>query len=83
MAKGARRRRLGLLWCSGSFCPLDQGQCNAWAGRGLLFPNGIRLPDNVDAGEIDPKFKKGFLLVPRPKRPEAVKETKKIAVKAA
>lgn len=47
------------------------------------FERSFRLPEGVDADKIEATFKKGVLTVTLPKRPEARKPEKKIAVKAA
>jgi HSP20 family protein len=47
------------------------------------FERYFRLPDEVDADKIEASFKKGVLTVTLPKKPEAQKAEKKIAVKAA
>jgi HSP20 family protein len=47
------------------------------------FERYFRLPEEVDAEKIEASFKKGVLTVTLPKRPEAQKAEKKIAVKAA
>jgi HSP20 family protein len=46
------------------------------------FERSFRLPDGVDADHIDASFTKGVLTVSLPKKPEAQKAEKKIAVKA-
>jgi HSP20 family protein len=46
------------------------------------FQRSFRIPDDVDADKIDAGFKKGVLTVTLPKKPEAVRSEKKIAVKA-
>ena len=46
------------------------------------FRRSFRLPDDVDAAKIDAAFKNGILTVTLPKKPEAVKQAQKIAVKA-
>ena len=47
------------------------------------FERYFRLPEEVDADKIEANFKKGVLTVTLPKKPEAQKAEKKIAVKAA
>lgn len=47
------------------------------------FERCFRVPDGVDAEKIEATFKKGVLTVSLPKKPEAQKPEKKIAVKAA
>jgi HSP20 family protein len=45
------------------------------------FERSFQLPKGVDADKIDARFEKGVLMVTLPKKPEAKKATKKIAVK--
>jgi len=47
------------------------------------FERSFGLPDGVDAEKIDAMFKNGVLTVTLPKKPEAQKPEKKIAVRAA
>ncbi len=47
------------------------------------FQRSFALPDNVEADKIDATFKNGVLTITLPKKAEAVKPEKKIAVKAA
>lgn len=47
------------------------------------FERSFQVPDTVDADKIDASFKKGVLTIALPKKPEAQKSEKKIAVKAA
>lgn len=47
------------------------------------FQRMLRLPESVDDSKIEAKFDKGILNITLPKRPEAVKAEKKIAIKAA
>jgi len=47
------------------------------------FERCFRVPDGVDTDKIEANFKKGVLTVTLPKKPEAQKPEKKIAVKAA
>ena len=47
------------------------------------FERSFRVPESVDANKIEATFKKGVLTVSLPKKPEAQKPEKKIAVKAA
>lgn len=46
------------------------------------FQRSFRLPDGVDADKIEAKFSKGLLTVKLPKTAEAVKNEKKIDIKA-
>ncbi len=46
------------------------------------FERSFTLPDGVDTDKIDASFSKGVLTVKLPKKPEAIKPEKKIAVKA-
>ncbi len=46
------------------------------------FCRTIPLPAEIDAEKITAEFKKGVLSVKMPKTPEAIKETKKIQIKA-
>jgi HSP20 family protein len=46
------------------------------------FQRSFRLPDGVDENKIEANFEKGVLKITLPKTPEAVKQAKKIAVKA-
>jgi HSP20 family protein len=46
------------------------------------FQRSFSLPDDVDQDKIEASFKKGVLTVVMPKRPEAQKQEKKIAIKA-
>ena len=45
------------------------------------FERSFSLPDEVDADRIEASFAKGVLTVTLPKKPEAVKPEKKIAIK--
>jgi HSP20 family protein len=45
------------------------------------FERSIRLPDSVDEAQIEAKFDKGVLTVTAAKKPEAVKEARKIEIK--
>lgn len=47
------------------------------------FHRTIGFTTEVDTDKVDAKFKNGVLTITLPKTPEAVKETKKIAIKAA
>jgi HSP20 family protein len=47
------------------------------------FERSFSLPEGVDADKIEAAFSKGVLTVTMPKRPEAQKPKKKIAVKAS
>jgi HSP20 family protein len=47
------------------------------------FERYLRVPEGVDTDKIEASFKKGVLTVTLPKKPEAQKPEKKIAVKAA
>jgi HSP20 family protein len=47
------------------------------------FQRSIRLPETVDEDKAEARFEKGVLTVTLPKRPESVKEQKKIEIKAA
>ena len=47
------------------------------------FERSFQVPDGVDRDKIEASFKKGVLTVTLPKKPEAQKAAKKIAVKAA
>lgn len=47
------------------------------------FERYFKVPDDVDAEKIEASFKKGVLTVTLPKKPEAQKPAKKIAIKAA
>jgi HSP20 family protein len=47
------------------------------------FERYFRLPDEVEADKIEASFRKGVLTLTLPKKPEAQKAEKKIAVKAA
>ena len=47
------------------------------------FHRSFSVPDSVDAGKIEAKFKNGVLTVTLPKKVEAVVPAKKIEVKAA
>lgn len=44
------------------------------------FVRSLRLPESIDEGKIKAGFEKGVLRVTLPKRPEAKKKTKKIAI---
>lgn len=46
------------------------------------FQRYFPLPEDVDGDKIEARFKKGVLIVTLPKKPEAQKQVKKIAVKA-
>lgn len=46
------------------------------------FCRKIPLPEDIDADKAEAEFKKGVLTIKLPKTPEAIKETKKIAIKA-
>ena len=47
------------------------------------FQRSFALPENVEADKIDASFKSGVLTVILPKKAEALKPEKKIAIKAA
>ena len=47
------------------------------------FQRSFGVPDGVDADKIEAHFKNGVLTVTLPKRPEAQKSEKKIAIKTA
>ena len=47
------------------------------------FERAIRLPDTVDDAKVEAKFDKGVLKVTATKRPEAVKQERKIEIKKA
>jgi HSP20 family protein len=44
------------------------------------FERSLRLPDTVDDSKIDARFEKGVLRITAPKRPEAQKAERKIAI---
>lgn len=44
------------------------------------FQRSLRVPDTVDPDRVEAKFDKGVLTVTLPKRPEAVREPRKIQV---
>lgn len=46
------------------------------------FSRTIPLPAEIDADKTTAEFKKGVLTIKMPKTPEAIKETKKIPIKA-
>jgi HSP20 family protein len=46
------------------------------------FERHMRLPETVDENKVEARFEKGVLRVNLPKKPEAVKQHKKIAIKA-
>lgn len=46
------------------------------------FQRSFRLPEGVDENKIEANFEKGVLKITLPKTPEAVKQAKKIAIKA-
>lgn len=46
------------------------------------FSRTIPLPAEIDADKTTAEFKKGVLTIKMPKTPEAIKETKKIQIKA-
>jgi HSP20 family protein len=46
------------------------------------FSRSIPLPSEIDTNKVKADFKKGILTVTLPKTPQAIKETKKIQVKA-
>jgi HSP20 family protein len=45
------------------------------------FQRMLRLPDTVDEEKVEAKFEKGVLKVTLPKKPEAVRQPKKIEIK--
>ena len=47
------------------------------------FERTLPMPEGVDTDKIEATFRKGVLTVTLPKKPEAIKPEKKIAVKAA
>ena len=47
------------------------------------FERSFQIPEGVDADKIEASFNKGVLTVTLPKKPEAQKPAKKIAVKSA
>jgi HSP20 family protein len=51
--------------------------------RAGSFERYFRVPEGVDTDKIEATFKKGVLTVTLPKKPEAQKAAKKIAVKTA
>ncbi len=46
------------------------------------FCRTIPLPAEIDSDKVEAEFKKGVLTIKLPKTPEAIKETKKIQIKA-
>jgi HSP20 family protein len=46
------------------------------------FSRTIPLPTEIDADKTTAEFKKGVLTIKMPKTPEAIKETKKVSIKA-
>lgn len=46
------------------------------------FQRTLRLPETVDEDAVEATFEKGILKIMLPKKPEAVKHEKKIAIKA-
>lgn len=46
------------------------------------FERGFSLPRGIDSDKIEASFKKGVLTITLPKKPEAIKSERKIAVKA-
>jgi HSP20 family protein len=46
-----------------------------------MFERALRLPDSIDEAKIEAKFDKGVLKITAAKRPEAVKEQRKIEIK--
>jgi HSP20 family protein len=46
------------------------------------FKRALRLPETVDEDRVEALFEKGVLKVTLPKKPEAVRQQKKIAIKA-
>jgi|WetSurSiteA1Bulk_404760.scaffolds.fasta_scaffold00295_6 HSP20 family protein len=46
------------------------------------FSRSVPLPSEIDTNKVKADFKKGILTVTLPKTPQAIKETKKIQVKA-
>jgi HSP20 family protein len=47
------------------------------------FDRSIRLPESIDENKVEAKFDKGILRVILKKKPEAIRQQKKIAIKAA
>ncbi len=47
------------------------------------FERALRLPESIDENKIEAKFDKGILRVTLQKKPEAIRQQKKIAIKAA
>jgi HSP20 family protein len=47
------------------------------------FQRSFRVPDSVDADKIDANFQNGVLTISLPKKPEAAKAEKKIAINQA
>ena len=47
------------------------------------FQRSLRLPESIDENKVEAKFEKGILRVMLPKKPEALRLQKKIAIKAA
>ena len=47
------------------------------------FQRSIRLPETIDEDKVEARFDKGVLTVTLPKRPEMVREKKKIEIRGA
>lgn len=47
------------------------------------FQRSIRLPETIDEDKVEAHFDKGVLTITLPKRPEAVKQQKKIEIKSS
>ncbi len=46
------------------------------------FRRSVRLPESINEDKVEAKFEKGVLTITLPKRPEAIKGEKKIAIKS-
>lgn len=46
------------------------------------FRRSLRLPETIDDDKVEAKFEKGILTITLPKRPDAVRGEKKIAIKS-
>jgi HSP20 family protein len=75
----------GILTITGekkSGCKEDKNGYHLMERRYGSFKRSLRLPETVDQDKVEARFEKGVLKVTLPKKPDAVRQQKKIAIKA-